>query len=123
MKRKKGKSRSEIVSLAVALALLIALLGTLVRMSLQEEKPPSFSVSLAQAREEGGMFYLPFTVSNDGTRTAREVVVRASNGNGGETAEAIFDYLPGKSSEEGSFVFHTLPQNPDVRVVSFQNPP
>jgi uncharacterized protein (TIGR02588 family) len=113
------------VSLAVSLLLLALVVGVVVKLWVsQTEKPPRFVVETGAARNEAGLFYLPFTLINEGDKTAAEVMVEGTIGASGkeETSSTTFDFIPGRSRQKGELVFSADPASAQVRVTSYQQP-
>jgi uncharacterized protein (TIGR02588 family) len=117
-------SVAERVTLAVGIVVILVLIGlvTYVSFSGGDELPVIAATPvLAEMREEGTLYYVPVTVTNDGQRTAEDVIVRAELANG-ETAEFTLDFLAGDETREGTVVFATQPtaESLSVRVASFR---
>jgi uncharacterized protein (TIGR02588 family) len=113
------------VSLGISLLLLAVVIGVVVNLWVsQTEKPPRFKVEMGAARDEAGLFYLPFTLTNEGDQTAAEVTVEGKIGASDkeETASTTFDFMPGRARQEGVLVFSADPASAQVRVTSYQQP-
>lgn len=126
MSGKRGqRSFAETVSTTISVLILAAVVGLIAYLgAAHEPTPPRFAVQIGIPRQEGAEFHVPFEVTNQGDRTAKEVSVqgRANTPTGEESAVTTFDYLPGKSKESGVFVFRAFVGEPEVRVVGYQLP-
>lgn len=101
---------AEWFSFGVAAAVLFAVAGLVVYLWVAvPATPPAVSVTRAgPVRREGGQFYIPIMVTNNGGLTADAVVVSAELTVGDETVEEgelVFDFLSGGEAEEGAFIF------------------
>jgi uncharacterized protein (TIGR02588 family) len=128
-KRKSSKitprTTAEWVSLVVSLLLLAVVVGIVVKLWVSEtDEPPRFKVETGAARNEAGLVYLPFTLTNDGDKTAAEVTVEGKIVAGGteEISSTTFDFIPGHARQEGVLVFSADPASAEVRVTSYQQP-
>jgi uncharacterized protein (TIGR02588 family) len=120
-----GRSVAERVSTAVCLLLLSTVVATVAYFgAAQDPLPPLFSVKVGEARRDGSLLHVPFQVKNEGDMTAKQVTVqgRVTTELGEQRAETTFDYLAGKSTEKGVFVFTELTSPPEIRVVAYQLP-
>ena len=119
------RSAAERLSLGVALLVLGAVVAAVVAVWLAPRAaPPRFVVELGEVRRAGEHYYLAVTVRNDGDRTASEVQVVGvlAEGEGDETADTTFDFIPGRSAAEAVLVFTRDPATARVEVRSFQKP-
>ncbi len=128
-KRKSGKiaprTTAEWVSLVISLLLLAVVVGVVVKLWLSEtQEPARFKIEIGAARNDGGQFYLPFVLTNEGDQTAAEVTVEGRIGDAGneETSTTTFDFIPGHARQEGVLVFSGDPATAQLRVASFQRP-
>lgn len=128
-KRKSSKitprTTAEWVSLVVSLLLLAVVVGIVVKLWVGEtDEPPRFKIETGAARNEAGLVYLPFTLTNDGDQTAAEVTVEGKLVAGGteEISSTTFDFIPGHARQEGVLVFSADPASAEVRVTSYQQP-
>lgn len=118
------RSVAERVTLAVGIVVILALIGLVTYVSFTGgDDLPIIAATpvLAEMRQEGVLYYVPVTVTNDGQRTAEDVIVRAELASG-ETAEFTLDFLAGDETREGTVVFATEPtaESLSVRVASFR---
>jgi uncharacterized protein (TIGR02588 family) len=119
------RTQAEWVSLIVSLLLLAGVVGLVVALWISPSGHPArFRVERGPARSEGGRYYLPVTVINDGDATGAQVTVegRLAVGGSEETATTTFDFIPARSSAEGVLVFSGDPASAAVVVASFQKP-
>jgi uncharacterized protein (TIGR02588 family) len=119
------RTKAEWVSLIVSLLLLAGVIGLVIALWIsQSGRPARFRVERGSVRSEGGRYYLPVTVINDGDATGAQVAVegRLSVGGREEAATTTFDFIPARSSAEGVLVFSGDPSAAVVSVVSFQKP-
>lgn len=128
-KRKSSKitprTTAEWVSLVVSLLLLAVVVGIVVKLWVGEtDEPPRFKIETGAARNEAGLVYLPFTLTNDGDQTAAEVTVEGKLVAGAteEISSTTFDFIPGHARQEGVLVFSADPASAEVRVTSYQQP-
>jgi uncharacterized protein (TIGR02588 family) len=128
-KRKSSKiaprTTAEWVSLVVSLLLLAVVIGIVVKLWASETgELPRFKIETGAARNEAGLVYLPFTLTNDGDQTAAEVTVEGKIVAGGteEISSTTFDFIPGRARQEGVLVFRADPASAEVRVTSYQQP-
>jgi uncharacterized protein (TIGR02588 family) len=120
-----SRSTAEWVSLAVALLILTGIVGVVVVLWLgPQENPARFRIERGLVRTVNGHHYLSFFVFNDGDETARNVRVEGLlRGNGKEErTETIFDYVPGRTKEEGVLIFTADPAEAVLRVSSYLKP-
>lgn len=124
-----GRSPAEWVTFAVAALVVLTIAGLVVYDWLSGPRTPP-TIELRQdgeIRAEGGQFYVPFTVTNSGGNTAEAVQLIAELSVGGEVVEEgeqQIDFLAGRETREGAFVFGRDPQEGELllRVASFQEP-
>jgi uncharacterized protein (TIGR02588 family) len=124
-RRNLPRSTAEWVSLCVALLILAVVTGTVVRLGLQpKEKPARFMIEIGSVRIEGGQFYVPVKVTNEGDQTAAQVRLVGTLMFEGreEAAETTFDYIPSQSNEYGVLIFSRDPARATIRVASYQVP-
>lgn len=78
----------------------------------EEETPPNIAVVLGAVSQKDGAFAIPIEASNEGSRTAENVVIEVvfEDGSDIEKAEITFAFLPGKSSVNGYVVFSKNPE-------------
>ena len=123
------RSRAEWVSLAIASAILLGVIGIVIFLwtSDDQRQPPVLEVHSPMTRQQNGQFYVDFEVVNLGGRTAEFVQVVATLSIGGqevESGEQTLDFLSSQEQVTGSFVFSHNPQKGDlrIRVASYQDP-
>jgi uncharacterized protein (TIGR02588 family) len=131
MSTKKQKSKlaprtnAEWVSLAISLLLLAAVVSLVIYLWLSSSNDPArFQVGRGMIRNEGGQFYLPIIVKNEGDKTGAQVTVegRLTAGSEEETTTTTFDFIPGRSRVEGVLIFSRDPADARLRVMSYQDP-
>jgi uncharacterized protein (TIGR02588 family) len=122
-------STAEWVSLAVAAALLMGVIGSVGYLwaSDQQRQPPILAVSRSEVRQSAGQYYVPFEITNAGGETAESVQVIAElqiNGITVESGEQIIEFLSSREKVGGAFVFSRDPQLGTlvIRVASYQDP-
>ena len=108
-----------IVGLIVALVCYIWVTG--------DTNPPILSVSTSEVRQVNQQYYVPFTVSNFGGKTASSVEVVGELSQAQKTLEIgrqEIDFLSRKEERSGEFVFTHNPQQGEltVRVASYKQP-
>ncbi len=124
------RSQAEWISLGVSLLVLGSVVGLVLYswVTGREQTPPHVLLSPAEeVRQQSGQFYLPFSVTNKGDRTAESVEVTAELLLGGrvvERGEQRFEFLSSGEVREGAFVFGHDPQRGEVvmRVSSYKLP-
>jgi len=124
------RSPAEWVSFIIALFILITLVGLVAFRGLSaESQPPILSITLKQTeiRQIERQFYVPFTVTNSGGKTAEsvQVVAELTTAEGiQESGEQNINFLSSGEIEEGAFIFSYSPQAGDlkVRVASYKLP-
>lgn len=124
-KGNKRGGRAETISTIISVLLLAAVAVLIIYVGIGDEPaPPSFRIEVGQPRQDGQVFHVPYAVRNVGDETAKQVMVegKLKTAAGEESATTTFDFLPGKSKEEGVFVFTSLPSLPEIRVVGYQLP-
>lgn len=126
MSAREGRSTAEWTSFAVCSAILLVVLGLLASELAGPEDPPTPTVSVSEARQELGSFFVPVEVHNEGDETALDVQVSASLTVGGTTemGDVVVGFLGGGESEEVVFAFAEDPADGEleVRVTSFAVP-
>jgi uncharacterized protein (TIGR02588 family) len=125
----RARSAAERTTLAISIVLILALLAlvTYVSVSGGSEPPVVEARPLNQEiRREGESYYLPVAVTNQGGRTAEEVVVQvelAASDGSSEASEFTLDFLAGGETREGTAVFSMDPAAGEltIDVASFQS--
>jgi len=119
------RTPAEWVSLIISTLLLAAVVATVVALWFNSSDTPArFRVERGTPRNEGGQFYLPIKVINEGDTTGAQVTVegKLKVNEGEETASTTFDFIPARSTAEGILIFKAEPGPAEVRVVSHQQP-
>ncbi len=120
-----GYSHAEWVSLGVSLVILGLLVGLVVFVWLSPvDRPARFEVTQGRTRVEGHSYYVDFTIENKGDQTGERVKVEGFITVAGrrEEASTTFDFVPGRSGEQGVLIFEHEPVGLVIRVVSYQLP-
>ncbi|GFE68814.1 TIGR02588 family protein [Chroococcus sp. FPU101] len=126
--RAKNAIPAEWVTFAIALLIVLSMIGLVLYTWLtQDKQPPVLSITRSEIRETQGQFYIPFKVTNTGGETAESVQVLGEfllNGEIEESGEQQIDFLSGGESQEGAFIFTRNPQNGEIvlRVASYKLP-
>ena len=121
---------AEWVGLAISSGVILLVVGLVsYRIVADGSQPPSFSVhpDVQAIRQEGGLYYLPVTITNTGDETAEDVrgnVTLRAGQDETETAEFTIPFLPGGDSARGTAIFRRDPQQGDLtaHVVSYLIP-
>lgn len=123
-----SQSIAERVSLFLASAVVLAILGGVGYLWMRDRNPdpPTLQVT-SQVEQRQGQYYVPFTVINTGGETAATVQVVAElriDGTLVEWGEQQIDFLSSREEAEGSFILTHDPAAGDltVRVASYQTP-
>ena len=123
------RTKAEWISLGFSSAVLLTLTGLLVYQHLVGgSSPPVIEVQPrpAEARQVGGLYYLPLEIVNRGDQTAQDVrvLLAPSPSPDAEPAEILIDYLAGGASASATAVFAEPPIEGDVLVkrLSFREP-
>jgi uncharacterized protein (TIGR02588 family) len=118
----RGRTTAEWVSFGLSLAILAALVGSVVYLHLTSgDAPPAVEARARPeaGREVGGAYYLPIEVVNTGDRPAEQVRVRVDVGEG-SPRELEIDRLPGGATRRATVVLRAPPAGePTVEVVGF----
>ena len=127
MTKRPPRSAAEWTTFAVALAILLAIVGAI---GVEASRPSTPADPVAKIdgrpRDLDGRFHVDVIVENRGDETAEAVQVVASlevDGEPLETDETV-DFLAGGDQAELTFVFEQDPAEGElsVRVAGFQNP-
>jgi uncharacterized protein (TIGR02588 family) len=124
------RSVAEWTTLAIGVVLILVVVGlvTFLYASGDDRQPVVEAVALdREIRHEEGAYYLLIAVTNQGDRTAEDVVIQAelSTGAGApEVTEFTIDFLAGGETTVGTTVFTTDPSAGEltVGVTSFRSP-
>lgn len=108
-----------IVGLIVALICYIWVTG--------DSNPPVLAVSTSTVRQVNQQYYVPFTVSNSGGKTAHSVEVVGELSQARKTIEMgrqEIDFLSRQEKRSGEFIFNHNPQQGEltIRVASYREP-
>lgn len=108
-----------IVGIVIALVCYIWITG--------DTNPPILAVTTAEVRQVDRQYYVPFTVSNFGGKTANSVEVVAqllSDSLTIETGRQQIDFLSGKEERSGEFIFSRDPRRGEltIRIASYKQP-
>jgi len=124
----RGRSVAEWTTLTISVLLILALVGLVIYVSVNDgNRPPVIETTAetGQILHEGAIYYLPVTVTNHGDETAQEVRIVAevtTAESEPETAEFTIEVLAGGETMQGTVVFTADPAaNPlTVAVNSFR---
>lgn len=124
-----SRSWAEKLSSMIASLIVITLLGLVIySWRTGKDTPPILNlIETETIRQEQGQFYVPFTVKNEGGKTAESVQVIGElylDGEIIESGEQQIDYLSGGESASGAFIFSQNPQQGElkIRVASYKLP-
>jgi uncharacterized protein (TIGR02588 family) len=104
----------EWVAAAVATVMVISMVVTLLLAGRREQTPPQFAVTIESVASSGPDFLVRFSIRNDGSQTAAQVVVEGQLERGEpspETSSVTFDYVPGGSVRRGGVLFRHDPRS------------
>ncbi|MEO0406261.1 MAG: TIGR02588 family protein [Cyanobacteria bacterium P01_A01_bin.135] len=124
------RSRAEWISFAISAAILSTVVGLILYLWAKERQqtPPHLLVSPAtEVRKQAGQFYYPFSVTNEGDRTAEAVHVVAEllvDGVVVEEGVQSFEFVSNDEVRKGAFVFSRDPNQGEVvmRVTGYKLP-
>lgn len=127
MTERPPRSAAEWTTFAVALAILLVVVGAIGLEASRPSDPPDPIAKLdGSPRDLGGRFHVDVVVENRGDETAEAVQVVASLDVDGEVLETdeTVDFLAGGDQAELTFVFEQDPDEGElsVRVAGFQSP-
>ena len=120
-RRRAARDVPEIVTLAISIAVVAALVGGVLYVQLARgDRLPSIEARalLADVRAEGARFYLPVEVENTGDQTAEAVLVVVVQKVGEREVEheLVIDYLAGRGTADATAVLAEDPRRAQVRV-------
>jgi uncharacterized protein (TIGR02588 family) len=120
--QRKRHSPAEWITLILSSLLIAAVVGAVIYLTVTRgDAPPSFTAEpqTAERRGDGGVFYLPVTVTNTGDEPAQQIQVRVELQSGEQTETAVFtiELLAAGESEDGTAVFQSDPAQGDVTAV------
>lgn len=125
---KRGRTTAERVSMAISLAVVLAVLAGIGSLMLrQDTADANFVVEVSAVREHGLDYHVQVRVRNDGDRTVENVQVVAELRIDGEEpleGEQLVHFLPPSTEDEVVFVFDRNPNEGtlDLRVASYATP-
>ena len=110
-----------------AVMLLVCIGYLLYRGDAGDEKAGEVAVQVSNISQTGNSYLVQFTARNDGTQTLASVNVSARLLDGDTeiaTAQAVIDYLPGRSIRSGGFYFAEDPREHrlELRAEGYQLP-
>jgi uncharacterized protein (TIGR02588 family) len=119
-----SRTTAEWVTLGVSLGIVLGLLGLLTYLSFRGgEQPVLIEVEpqLDSVREEGGRYYLPVEITNQGDATASEVQIEISlsdvQGNEHSSSFTV-QFLAGGAAAKGEAIFTADPRQGELTVSS-----
>jgi uncharacterized protein (TIGR02588 family) len=110
---------------AVGGMVIFLLVGYLTYDATRSKAPPHLTAVVVRGdvREEGGLFYVPVVVTNEGDQAAVEVIVETVGGGGESSVQSAIDFLAGGESHR---IVAVVPGPPGdafaTRVVTYQEP-
>lgn len=113
---------AERTTMVISILILAAILGLATWSSVTTgEEPPLITVEamLDEVRETDSGYYVPISITNDGGKTAQDVMVtgKLSTGEGEpETAEITIDFLAGGETERAELIFPIHPNEGEFTV-------
>lgn len=125
-----GQQVAERITFAVSLAIVLAVAGFVLYQQLFGGDRPATIVAtprLEAVRQQGGLYYLPIRVANEGDETAEAIRINAALANGQGTPEVVeleIDLLAGGGKANGTAIFRNDPTRGEltVRVTSYLEP-
>jgi uncharacterized protein (TIGR02588 family) len=125
-----GRSAAEWTTLAVSLAILVAVFGLVIWFEVRgTSNQPVFAIDVATGdiRHSGDSYYVDVEIRNDGDETVEGLVIEATltSGTGEpEVGEISIDFLAGGERTTGTFIFGMDPGagTLSVRPVSYKQP-
>lgn len=123
-KRSSAEKFSFIVSLAIVSTIVILICYTWIT---GDTDPPILSIKTFETRQVDRQYYVPFTVSNSGGKTANSVEIEAQlviSPTERQMGRQQIDFLSRQETHSGEFIFDRNPQTGKltVRVASYQEP-
>ena len=128
--RSDGRSIAEWTTLGISLAILLTVVGLVTYLYVRNDDQPAtitVSTSLDEIRQDGGIYYLPVDVMNEGDETAEAVQIQAELDTGSgvpETAQLSIQFLAGGEKVQGTIIFSNNPEQGElsIRPVSYNKP-
>lgn len=128
-RQSKSRSTAERISFLIALAILSGVIGAVGYLWVRDrnQTPPVLEISTDSTEQRQSSYYVPFTVTNLGGKTAATVQVIAElriDSEIVESGEQTIDFLSREEEAEGAFVFTRNPSEGEltVKVTSYLNP-
>jgi uncharacterized protein (TIGR02588 family) len=123
------RSLAEWVTFGIASAIVSVVIGLIIYTWLvKKADPPILSVTREEKiRKVSGQYYVPFTLKNQGGKTAESVHVVAKlelSNRIEESGEQEVDFLSSGEKQDGAFIFSQDPRKGKltIRVVSYKLP-
>ena len=117
-----SRTRAELVTLAISLLVLLALVGGIVWLDLRGGDDPAritTDLQFTDAYEHDGDWYLPVTITNEGDRAADVLqvdIVRPIEGEQPETSTLEYAFVAGGEQVAGTAVFDEEPTPDTIEV-------
>jgi uncharacterized protein (TIGR02588 family) len=114
----------EWIASAIGAAFVLAILGIIGWHGVTgRQSPPDLVAEVVATRQTSAGYDVDIRVANAGSVTAAEVGVEGTSADG-ETAETLFDFVPGESERFGTLVFGADPGagGPSLRVTGYREP-
>jgi uncharacterized protein (TIGR02588 family) len=126
-KKSPKRSLAEKVSFSISLFLVSIIVALICYTWITgDTNPPILSVSTAKIRQVNQQYYVPFTLTNSGGKTANSVEVEAQlvTPEITQLGRQQIDFLSRQETQSGEFIFDRDPQTGKltVRVTSYQEP-
>lgn len=120
-RRRAKREVSEIVTLAVSIAVVAALVGGVLYVQLARgDRLPAIEATalLEEVRVEGDRYYLPVEIENTGDQAAEDVLVIVLQRVGDEDVEheLLIDYLAGHGTADATAVLTEDPRSAEVTI-------
>jgi len=118
MSKRPERTSAEWTTFAVAVAILVSLMGAIISEALRSEDDAQPVAAVERTHRVGDDFHVTVSVENKGDRAAEAVQVVASLEIAGEATEGdqTVDFLAGGDVEELVFVFADDPASGDLSV-------
>jgi uncharacterized protein (TIGR02588 family) len=112
---------------AVASAMVVAMVVTLLLAGRREQTPPRFAITVDAVVASGADYLVQFSIRNEGRKTGAQVIVEGElKGDDGEpeTSSVTFDYVPGGSVRHGGMLFRRDPRTAQLtlRPLGYRDP-
>jgi uncharacterized protein (TIGR02588 family) len=127
--KESGRSLAEWITFSIASAIVAVVIGLIIYIWLvKKTDPPILSITREESiRKASGQFYVPFTLKNQGGKTAESVhiIAKLELGNSiEESGEQEVDFLSSGEKQDGAFIFSQDPRKGKltIRVVSYKLP-